>query len=156
MTQHEPTSAARTLTVGLRRTVSSLLLAAGLVVSDASAQSAERPGGFAPGTVIYPQGAGPARTEPLPSKPSGSRAWLLVLATGLGAGGLWLLYRRRKAELGRVGGGRAIVVEETRSLGNRQYLVIAACDGRRFLLGVTPGRIELVAPLNDRKPEEAT
>jgi flagellar protein FliO/FliZ len=54
------------------------------------------------------------------------------------------------------GVGRAIVVEETRSLGNRQYLVIAACDGRRFLLGVTPGRIELVASLDDRKPEDAS
>ncbi len=96
-----------------------------------------------------------ARTEPMPSTSGGSRAWLLVLAGALGAGGLWVLYRRRKAELGRVGGGRAIVVEETRSLGNRQYLVIAACDGRRFLLGVTPGRIELVAPLDERKSGEA-
>jgi hypothetical protein len=34
--------------------------------------------------------------------------------------------------------------------------VVAACDGRRFLLGVTPGRIELVAPLEERKSEDAS
>lgn len=118
------------------------------------AQSRETPGGFAPGTVIYPQGSGPARTEPAPSSSGGSRAWLLVVAGALAVGGLWVLYRRRAAE-GIRGVGRAIVVEETRSLGNRQYLVIAACEGRRFLLGVTPGRIELVAPLDDRKPGDA-
>jgi flagellar protein FliO/FliZ len=155
MNREMTASTPRILAAGLRRMGAGLFLAAGLFGSVGSAQPAERPGGFAPGTVIYPQGAGPARTEPMPSTSGGSRAWLLVLAGALGAGGLWVLYRRRKAELGRVGGGRAIVVEETRSLGNRQYLVIAACDGRRFLLGVTPGRIELVAPLDERKSGEA-
>ena len=36
---------------------------------------------------------------------------------------------------------------ETRPLGNRQYLVVAAYDEKRYLLGVCPGRIELLAPL---------
>jgi len=130
-------------------------LAGLLLGASLRAEPRETPGGFAPGTVIYPQGAGPARTEPAPSSSGGSRAWLLVVAGALAAGGLWVLYRRRAAD-GMRGVGRAIVVEETRSLGNRQYLVIAACDGRRFLLGVTPGRIELVASLDDRKPEDAS
>lgn len=117
------------------------------------AESRETPGSFAPGTVIYPQGSAAPRTEPAPTPASGSRAWLLVVAVALGAGGGWILYRRRAAD-GLSGSGRSLLIEETRSLGNRQYLVIASCEGRRFLLGVTPGRIELVAPLHERKREE--
>lgn len=117
------------------------------------AESGETPGRFAPGTMIYPQGSAAPRTEPTPPPPSGSRAWLLVVAVALGAGGVWILYRRRAAH-GLSGSGRSLLIEETRSLGNRQYLVIASCEGRRFLLGLTPGRIELVAPLHERKREE--
>ena len=35
----------------------------------------------------------------------------------------------------------------TRSLGNRQYLVVASYEGQKFLIGVCPGRIDLLAPL---------
>jgi flagellar protein FliO/FliZ len=132
-----------------------LLLAGLLIAAPLRADPRETPGGFAPGTVIYPQGAGPTKTEPLPADSGNSRGWLLAVAGALAAGGVWVLWRRRATE-GLRGVGRAIVVEETRSLGNRQYLVVAACDGRRFLLGVTPGRIQLVAPLDERKPEDAS
>ncbi len=118
------------------------------------AETRATPGSFAPGTVIYPQGSGPPRTEVVPTQPSGPRAWLLVVAFALAAGGGWILYRRRAAD-GLRGNGRSLQVEETRSLGNRQYLVIASCEGRRFLLGVTPGRIELVAPLDQPPGKEA-
>jgi flagellar protein FliO/FliZ len=132
-----------------------LLLAGLMFAAPLRADPRETPGGLAPGTVIYPQGAGPTRTEPLPVGSGSSRGWLLAVAGALAAGGVWVLYRRRATE-GPRGVGRSIVVEETRSLGNRQYLVVAACDGRRFLLGVTPGRIELVAPLEERKSEDAS
>ena len=47
---------------------------------------------------------------------------------------------------------RRLAIAETRSLGNRQYLVVAAYDGRKFLLGVCPGRIEMLAPLDGGSP----
>jgi flagellar protein FliO/FliZ len=39
------------------------------------------------------------------------------------------------------------VIEETRSLGNRQYLIVAAYEEKKLLLGVTPGRIKLLCDL---------
>ena len=42
---------------------------------------------------------------------------------------------------------RSLAVEETRSLGNRQYLVVASYEGKKFLLGVCPGRINLLSAL---------
>ena len=43
--------------------------------------------------------------------------------------------------------GHALAVNETRPLGNRQYLVVASYEGKKFLLGVCPGRIELLSAL---------
>jgi flagellar protein FliO/FliZ len=43
---------------------------------------------------------------------------------------------------------RALAVDETRSLGNRQYLVVASYEGKKFLLGVCPGRIEMLSALD--------
>jgi len=45
-------------------------------------------------------------------------------------------------------GTRKLNVEETRALGHRQYLVVAEYEGRRFLLGVCPGRIEYLSGLD--------
>ena len=42
---------------------------------------------------------------------------------------------------------RQLAIQETRSLGNRQYLVVASYEDKKFLLGVTPGRIEMLTPL---------
>ena len=71
-------------------------------------------------------------------------AAVLVLA---GVGG-WLLWRGRNG----IGVGRSqrqLVIDETRSLGNRQYLVVASYQDKKFLLGVCPGRIDLLSPLHD-------
>ena len=43
---------------------------------------------------------------------------------------------------------RKLHIEESRSLGHRQYLVVAAYEGRRFLLGVCPGSIEYLSGLD--------
>jgi flagellar protein FliO/FliZ len=40
------------------------------------------------------------------------------------------------------------VIDETKSLGSRQYLVVASYEGRKLLLGVCPGRIDLLTPLD--------
>jgi flagellar protein FliO/FliZ len=47
-------------------------------------------------------------------------------------------------------GARKLNVAETRMLGNRQFLVVAEYEGRRMLLGVCPGRIELLSELGSQ------
>ena len=50
-------------------------------------------------------------------------------------------------------GVRKLTVSETRMLGNRQFLVVAEYEGRRMLLGVCPGRIELLSELGNKTNE---
>lgn len=73
---------------------------------------------------------------------------MLIAALLLGSAGAWFLVKRRAAgPLGSAKGDRKIQIEETRSLGNRQYLVVADYEGSKFLIGVTPGQIQMLAPL---------
>ena len=104
----------------------------------------------APETVIYPRSRGDAVTAPAARDPWSRAPWLIG-SLALAAGGAWWLVRARA----RPGSpGRTLSVEETKSLGNRQYLVVAACDGRRLLLGVAPGRINLLCELSaPRRPD---
>ena len=65
----------------------------------------------------------------------------------------WLVWRGRKLNLsGR--DPRQLVINETRSLGSRQYLVVASYEGKKLLLGVCPGRIDLLTPLESRPARE--
>jgi len=102
--------------------------------------------------IIYPRPAGGTATAaaPLPSG-DGSSRWLIVFAVVAAAVGAWLLWRRRSPGWGGTASARKLAVTETRSLGNRQYLVVADYEGRKFLLGVCPGRIDMLAPLSDDK-----
>lgn len=77
---------------------------------------------------------------------------LLAVALLAGAGGWWLWQKRRQGAL--PGGKTRLTIAESRSLGSRQYLVVADYDGKKFLLGVCPGSIELLTPLDGEKPEE--
>ncbi len=88
-----------------------------------------------------------------PGVPVGGGLGSLSLIVGLvlASIGAWLLWRGRRATP-RTTDGRALVIEETRPLGNRQYLVVAGYENRKFLLGVCPGRIEMLATLPERKP----
>jgi flagellar protein FliO/FliZ len=43
---------------------------------------------------------------------------------------------------------RRLNILETRPLGNRQYLIVVAYDDTRMLLGVTPGKIDYLCPLD--------
>jgi len=121
----------------VRRLVAALLLASCLVPHFAAAADEN--------AVIVPGAARPAAAAPALS--SSFNTLTLVLGLGMAAVGGWLLLRHRR-------GGvapretRALAVEETRSLGNRQFLVVASYEGKKFLLGVCPGRIELLAPLD--------
>ena len=99
-------------------------------------------------TVLYPSdgddrvlGSAAAPADQL------STGWVLAGVLLVGAG-VWLWLQRGRMQ-GRIGAEKLIGIEETRSLGNRQFLVVASCDGRRFLLGVSPGRINTLADLDD-------
>jgi flagellar protein FliO/FliZ len=94
----------------------------------------------------------PAASAPAAAPAGGSLGNVsLVVGLALAAVGGWFVWRGRTATA-RSADDRALAIEETRSLGNRQYLVVASYQEKRFLLGVCPGRIELLAPLPGEKP----
>ena len=43
---------------------------------------------------------------------------------------------------------RKLQVLETRPLGNRQYLLVVGYEDTRMLIGVTPGKIDYLCPLD--------
>jgi len=133
----------------LRLVISCVVLATAQPLSAFAGDAADKPP--APDTVLYPQGSAAAPSPaPTPRDDSGYGArTLLVVALLLAAGGAWLLLRRR-AGPGFLAGRAAhkLQIEETRSLGNRQYLVVAVYEGQKILLGVTPGQIQLLTPLS--------
>jgi flagellar protein FliO/FliZ len=101
-------------------------------------------------TVIYP--AGSASATP-PAATSGGGTWLFAVGVLFAAAGFFYWKKR-----GLIPGARrtaGLIVEETRALGNRQFLMVAACDGKRFLLGVAPGSIRLLAPLDGKEAADA-
>ena len=67
----------------------------------------------------------------------------LVVVLGLLGGLAWLL---RKGVLTRRGVG-GLGVESALALGERRSLVIVAVEGRRLLLGLSPGGVSLVTEL---------
>ena len=109
---------------------------------------ADPPALKSPDLVIYPRAAG-EKSVTTADRDGWDRAPWLFGALALAAGGAWWLWRSRThACLGSRSGHR-LAIEETRSLGNRQYLVVAAYEGKKLLLGVTPGRIKLLSELSD-------
>jgi flagellar protein FliO/FliZ len=87
-----------------------------------------------------------AHPDPVPAT-SGYGATTLVGIVLLGGAGGWLYLRGRKIQItGRV--ARRLVIDETKSLGSRQYLVVASYEGKKLLIGVCPGRIDLLTPLD--------
>jgi flagellar protein FliO/FliZ len=101
-------------------------------------------------TVLYPKDSPSRPAAAAPARESRSGSWMLAGALLLALGGGWLLIRRRGIPLaGAARTGRLIRIEETKSLGNRQYLVVAGCEGRRFLLGVTAGQIQMLSSLDE-------
>ena len=95
--------------------------------------------------VIFPGGSAKADTVSAPGSTSLNSVTLVIGLALAGVGG-WLLWRnRRGVPAGR--DQRSLAVEETRSLGNRQYLVVASYEGKKFLLGVCPGKINLLSAL---------
>jgi flagellar protein FliO/FliZ len=95
----------------------------------------------------------PGSTAPASAPVEGSVGNLSLVAALLLAGvGGWLFWRGRRGGP-RTTDGRALNIAETRSLGNRQYLVVATYEKKKFLLGVCADRINLLAPLHDEEPD---
>ena len=88
--------------------------------------------------VLGPFGTAP--DSPAAAAHGYGAATLIGFALLAGAGG-WLLLRGRKLQLPSRA-TRRLVIDETRSLGSRQYLVVASYEGKKLLLGVCPGRAE--------------
>jgi flagellar protein FliO/FliZ len=74
----------------------------------------------------------------------------VVVVLGLVAGFAWLL--RRGAFGALRPGSRSVTVETAVPLGERRSLVIVAVEGRRLLLGLTPGQISMVTELGAAAP----
>lgn len=120
----------------LRGALLAALLFAGAVAPAAAADD---------NTIITP---GLARAES-PAKAGGAslNSISLILGVALAAAGGWMVWRnRRGTPVGR--DQRALAIDETRSLGNRQFLVVASYEGKKFLIGVCPGRIDLLSALD--------
>jgi flagellar protein FliO/FliZ len=107
-----------------------------------------------PDQIIYPKNS-PERPAGLPVEKSSAISNMLVMmaAIALAAAGAWVLIQRRQTGALSVRGQRKLQIEETRPLGGRQYLIVANYDGKKFLLGVTPGRINLLTSLDDLAPK---
>ena len=101
--------------------------------------------------VIVP---GSSRAEaPAQAASGGLGSMSLGLGVLLAAVGGWMVWRnRRGTPIGR--DARLLAIDETRSLGNRQFLVVASYENKKFLIGVCPGRIDLLSPLEGAAPRE--
>jgi flagellar protein FliO/FliZ len=103
--------------------------------------------------VIVPNKAATANTPAPAATGSGPLTVVGVLVLA-GAGG-WILWRARAGGLNQLSRTpRKLAVEETRSLGNRQFLVVASYQDKKFLIGVCPGRIEMLSTLSDSSSVE--
>lgn len=104
--------------------------------------------------VIYPRNAAPAAV-PAAGPASGVNSTLLLLGAVAAAAGGFYFWRQRRAAGPGGAAPRKLAIAESRALGNRQYLVVADYEGRKFLLGVCPGRIDMLTRLDDGTDEGA-
>ncbi len=95
--------------------------------------------------IIFPGASSPASSV---AGGGGLGSVTLLVGVALAGVGAWLVWRGRNGTTVNRD-ERSLAIHETRSLGNRQYLVVASYDDKKFLLGVCPGRIDLLAPLDE-------
>jgi flagellar protein FliO/FliZ len=96
--------------------------------------------------VLLPHAAEPSPAAKIASASDGTTTVILVCV--LGAAGGWMLWNRIRTRGPAALGGRQLTIAETKSLGNRQFLVVASYQDQKFLLGVCPGRIDLLSSLS--------
>jgi flagellar protein FliO/FliZ len=129
----------------LARPFRQLSLALGLALCLSGARAADD------STVIFPGSA--TRAEAKCAQSSGMGSLTLVAAFLLAGAGAWFVLRGRRVP-GVSRAPRNLLIDETRSLGSRQYLVVASYEGKKFLLGVCPGKIDLLTPLSGSPAED--
>ena len=98
--------------------------------------------------VIYPRNSPEARQQRAAQESFPIWSVLGVAAVFAGAG----FYLLRRGQLGRRPGAEVhqrLVLEETRALGNKQFLAVAAYGEKRLLLSVCPGRIDFLCRLDE-------
>ncbi len=105
--------------------------------------------------VFYPRTAEegslePSETDRTPS-PAGGSTFVMFTGYGtvlavLGVGVFFALKRGGWRKVMKRSEGR-LQVSETRMLGNRQFIMVVEYEDSRLLVGVSPGRIELLTPL---------
>ena len=126
-----------------------LVLALALVASAPVVSAAEStPASLGSEGVIYPRNSPEARQQRAADEPFPIWGALGVAAVLAGAG----FYLLRRGQLGRRPGAEVhqrLVLEETRPLGNKQFLAVAAYGEKRLLLSVCPGRIDFLCRLDD-------
>ena len=70
------------------------------------------------------------------------------VSLALVSGVVWVfVWAVRRGGLGRKGALPAISIETATAIGERRSLVIVAVEGRRLLLGLTPGSISMLTDL---------
>jgi flagellar protein FliO/FliZ len=102
--------------------------------------------------VIHPRST--AQSGAPADQQSARPSWPLATALGLcaAAGGL-VWFRRRQPGAIASRAAKKLSIAESRPLGNRQHLVVADYAGRKFLLGVCPGRIDMLTALDEAETE---
>jgi flagellar biogenesis protein FliO len=77
--------------------------------------------------------------------------YFIVLAALVGAG---LFFLKRGLPLrGKKSTDQHLNLLETKMLGNRQFLVVVEYNDSRLLLGVSPGKIQYLCPLDSELPD---
>jgi flagellar biogenesis protein FliO len=102
------------------------------------------------GTASNPIFLGNQAPAPAASQSTGGMLQLtiyLVLIGGMLIGGLYLTRGGFANLMQRSKGDKKLQISESRTLGNRQFLVVAEYEGRKMLLGVCPGRIDYLSTL---------
>jgi len=100
-------------------------------------------------TLVVP----PAAPSVSAAQPGGGTVSLLgyvLTVVVLGAAGVTVLLRGGffGVSWGAAKTVRKLRIEESRTVGNRQHLVVAEYEGRRVLLGISPGRIDYLCGLD--------
>jgi flagellar biogenesis protein FliO len=71
-----------------------------------------------------------------------------VLITALLLAGLYFTRTGFNGLLRKGKGEKKLIISEARTLGNRQFLIVAEYENRKMLLGVCPGRIDYLSTLS--------
>jgi len=101
-------------------------------------------------SLIYPRNAPGAGHATVGRRDEGFPLWGTIgVAVVLAAGGYVLVKRGGFRPRAAVPGTQQLAIQETRPLGNKQFLAVATYGDRRLLLAVCPGRIDLLCRLDD-------